>query len=92
MAEGAEQFEEYKGFTIRVLAIAEYSPHPPGIPFGYVGYVARPGANLRFGSQQVQFVHPVPDFPTDVAAEQAGFAEGRSIIDGTHATLTTSAL
>jgi hypothetical protein len=29
MAEGQEQFDEYNGFTIRVLAVPEYSPHPP---------------------------------------------------------------
>ncbi|SOE98007.1 hypothetical protein SAMN05446635_5961 [Burkholderia sp. OK233] len=27
MAEGQERFDEYNGFTIRVLAVAEYS-HP----------------------------------------------------------------
>jgi hypothetical protein len=37
MAEGKEQFEEHKGFTIRVLAVPEHSPHPPDIQFGYAG-------------------------------------------------------
>jgi len=47
MAEGHEQFVEYSGFTTRVLAVPEYSPHPPNIPFGYAGYVARPGADVH---------------------------------------------
>src|SRR5260370_42222229 len=84
MPEGKEVLEEYKGSKIRVLAMPEYSPHPPNIPFGYVGYVARPGANIRYASQKVTFAHPVPDLLTADAAERAGFAEGRSIIDGTH--------
>lgn len=85
MAEGQEQFDEYKGFTIRVLAVPEYSPHPPNIPFGYSGYVARPEADIRYASsQRVSFVRPIADLLTAEAAEQAGFAEGRSIVDGTH--------
>ncbi|CAE6791223.1 hypothetical protein [Paraburkholderia domus] len=85
MAEGKERFDEYNGFTIRVLAVAEYSPHPPNIPFGYTGYVARPGADVRYASaQRVSFAHPIADLLTAEAAEQAGFAEGRSIIDGMH--------
>ena len=85
MAERQEQFGEYKGYMIRVLAVPEYSPHPPNIPFGYVGYVARPDADARYASsQRVSFVHPVADLLTAEAAEQAGFAEGRSIVDGTH--------
>jgi hypothetical protein len=93
MPEGKEVFDEYKGFTIRVLPIPEYSPHPPNIPFGYVGYVARPGADIRYAAQKVDFSHPVPDFLTADAAEQAGFGEGRSIIDGTHpGGLTTNGL
>ena len=50
MAEGQEQFDEYNGFKIRVLAVPEYSPHPPNIPFGYTGYIARPGADVRYAS------------------------------------------
>ena len=50
MVEGQERFDEYNGFTIRVLAVAEYSPHPPNIPFGYIGYVARPGSDVRYAS------------------------------------------
>ncbi|CAE6692891.1 hypothetical protein R69927_03560 [Paraburkholderia domus] len=84
MSEGREQFDEYKGYTIRVLAVPEYSPHPPNIPFAYVGYVARPGADVRYGSSRVSFAHPIADLLTAQAAEQAGFAEGRSIVDGTH--------
>ncbi|PQV44177.1 hypothetical protein [Paraburkholderia sp. BL21I4N1] len=85
MAEGEEQFDEYNGYTIRVLAVPEYSPHPPNVPFGYTGYIARPMADVRYGSsQRVCFVHPVADLLTAEAAEQAGFAEGKSIIDGTH--------
>jgi hypothetical protein len=85
MAEGKEQFGEYNGFLIRVLAVPEYSPHPANIPFGYAGYVARPRADVRYGSsQRVDFVHPVADLLTAEAAEQAGLAEGRSIINGTH--------
>ncbi|CAE6838128.1 hypothetical protein R75465_06586 [Paraburkholderia aspalathi] len=85
MAEGQEQFDEYNGFTIRVLAVPEYSPHPPNIPFGYTAYVARPGADVRYASsQRVSFAHSIADFLTAEAAERAGFAEGRSIIDGAH--------
>jgi hypothetical protein len=85
MAEGQEQFFEYNGFTIRVLAVPEYSPHPPNIPFGYTGYVAHPGADIRHASsERVSFAHPIADLLTAEAAEQAGFAEGRSIVDGTH--------
>jgi len=84
MAEAQEVFEEYKGFVIRVLAIAEYSPHPPVVPYRYVGYVARPGADIRIAGQCILFSHGFPDFPTVDAAERAGFAEGRSIVDGTH--------
>ena len=84
MPEGQEVFQEYEGFRIRVLAMPEYSPHPPNIPYGYVGYVARPEADIRFAEQKVQFAHPVPDLLSVEAAEQAGFAEGRSIVEGTH--------
>src|ERR1700739_610224 len=85
MAEGQEQFDGYNGFTIRVLAVPEYSPHPPNIPFGYTGYVARPGTDIRCApSQRVCFAHPIADFLTAEAAELAGFAEGRSIVDDTH--------
>jgi hypothetical protein len=85
MAEGQEQFDEYKGYTIRALAVPEYSPHPPNIPFGYTGYVARPGANVDYASaRRVSFAHPVADLLSADAAEQAAFAEGRSIVDGTH--------
>lgn len=84
MAEGQENFAEYNGFIIRVIAVPEYSPHPPNIPFAYAGYVARPGADLRYAREKVSFVHPVADLLSAEAAEQAGFAEGRSIIDGTH--------
>jgi len=85
MAEGQEQFDEYNGFTIRVLAVPEYSPHPPNIPFGYTGYVARPGADVRYASShRMSFAHPIADLVTAEAAEQAGFAEGRLIINGTH--------
>jgi hypothetical protein len=85
MSEGREQFDEYKGYSIRVLAAPEYSPHQPNIPFGYVGYVARPEADIRYASsQRVNFAHPIADLLTTEAAEQAGFAEGRSIVDGTH--------
>jgi hypothetical protein len=84
MAEGQEQFEEYNGFTIRVIAVPEYSPRPPNIPFAYTGYVARPGADVRYAPQKVSFAHPIADLHTAEAAEQAGFAEGRSIVDGTH--------
>lgn len=85
MSEGQEQFDGYKGYTIRVLAVPEYSLHPPNIPFGYVGYVARPGVDIRYASSQwVNFAHPIADLLTAQAAEQAGFAEGRSIVDGTH--------
>lgn len=84
MSEGQEQFNEYNGFTIRILAVPEYSPHPQNIPFGYVGYVARPGADGRLASRKVDFSHSIADLLTAHAAEQAGFAEGRSIIDGTH--------
>jgi hypothetical protein len=84
MPEGQEVFREYNGFRIRVLAIPEYSPHPPNIPFSYVGYVARPGADLRIAAQHVQFAHSIADLLTVEAAEEAGFAEGRSIVDGNH--------
>lgn len=85
MSEGQEQLDEYKGYTIRVLVVPEYSPHPPNIPFGYVGYVAHPGVDIRHASSQwVNFAHPIADLLTAEAAEQAGFAEGRSIVDGTH--------
>ena len=55
MAEGQEQFVEYNGFKIRVLAVPEYSPHPPNIPFGYREswlarahvFSARIGASLK---------------------------------------------
>jgi hypothetical protein len=84
MAEGQEQFEEYRGFMIRVIAVPEYSPHPPNIPFAYTGYVARPGADVRYAPRKVSFAHTFADLLTAEAAEQAGFAEGRSIIDGSH--------
>lgn len=85
MAEGQEQFDEYNGFTIRVLAVPEYSPYPPNIRFGYIGYVARPGTDIRYASsQRVSFAHPIADFLTAEAAELAGFAERRSIVDGIH--------
>lgn len=84
MAEGQEQFEEYNGFTIHVIAVPEYSPHPPNIPFAYTGYVARSGADVRYAPHKVSFGHPIADLLAAEAAEQAGFAEGRSIIDGTH--------
>lgn len=92
MAEGKEQFEEHEGFTIRVLVIPEYSPHPPDIQFGYVGYVCRPSADIRYSPSKVNFSHAVPDLPNAEAAEQAGFAEGRSIIDRTHPDLTVDGL
>lgn len=92
MAEGKEQFEDHKGFTIRVLVVPAYSPHPPDVMFGYVGYVARPETDLRYASNRVNFSHAVADLPNAEAAEQAGFAEGRSIIDRTHPDLSVDGL
>jgi hypothetical protein len=92
MAEGKEQFEEHKGFTIRFLAVPEYSPHPPDIQFGYVGYVCRPSADIRYSPSRVNFSHAIPDLPNAEAAEQAGFAEGRSIIEGTYPDLSVDGL
>lgn len=92
MAEGKERFEEHKGFTIRVLAVPEYSPHPPDIQFGYAGYVCRPSDDIRYSPSRVNFSHAIPDLPNAEAAEQAGFAEGRSIVDGTHPDLSVDGL
>jgi len=92
MAEGKEQFEEYEGFTIRVLAIPEYFPQPPDILFGYVGYVCRPSTDIHYSPSRANFSHAVPDLANSEAAEQAGFAEGRSIIDRTHPDLTVDGL
>lgn len=84
MAEGKEELAPYKGFVIRVLAVPEYSPHPPGVPFGYVGYVARPEVNVHMVGQKMNFSHPVADYLTAEAAEKAAMEEGRSIINGNH--------
>lgn len=93
MAKGKEVFASHKGFVIRVLVVPEYSPHPPGVPFGYVGYVARPEADIRVAGQRMNFSHPVAEYLSAEAAEQAGIVEGRSIIDGIHPDgLTTDGL
>ena len=87
MAEGAEVFSSHDGFTIRALAMAEHSPHGPDVKFSYVGHVCRPGADIRYADKVVRFAHAMPDFDSAEAAEAAAFDEGRSIIDGTHASL-----
>lgn len=92
MAEEREQFEAHKGFTIRVLVVPAYSPHPPDVSFGYVGYVARPETDLHYASNRVNFSHPIADLPNEKAAARAGFAEGRSIIDRTHPDLSVDGL
>jgi len=93
MSEGKEEFEREDGFVIRVLAVAQYAPHPPGVPYGYVGYVTRPETDIRVTGQRVNFSHPVADYLSAEAAEKAAFAEGRSIIEGTHPDgLTTNGL
>ncbi|WP_140413375.1 hypothetical protein [Pandoraea sp. PE-S2T-3] len=92
MAEGAEVFSSHEGFTIRALAMPEYSPHGPGVKFGYVAHVCRPGADTRYADKVVRFAHPVHDFASATAAEEAAFNEGRSIIDGTHASLNAKGL
>lgn len=93
MTDDKERLMSYKGFVIRILAVAEYSPHPPGVPFGYVGYVARPEENVDAAGQRMNFSHPVADYLTAEAAEKAAMEEGRSIIDGIHPDgLTTDGL
>jgi hypothetical protein len=79
--------------VIRVLAVAQYSPHPTGVPYGYAGYVARLEADLRALGQRVNFSRPLADYLSAEAAEKAAFAEGRLIIEATHPDgLTTDGL
>lgn len=44
----------------------------------------RPDADIRMADQKADFSRPVADIPRVKMPGQAGFDEGRSIIDGTH--------
>ena len=85
MAEGKEIIETHGGFVISVLAIAKSSPHPPGyIAFGYAAMLHRPDADIRMADQKVDISRSGGRYSEGQDAGQAGFDEGRSIIDGTH--------
>ncbi|MBN3838871.1 hypothetical protein [Burkholderia sp. Ac-20349] len=85
--------ESYKGFLINVLPVLKHNPEPgQQVPYGYTGYVNRPGAVIAVEANIRRFTHPSADFPNEAMAAQAAFEEGRSIIDRTHSELTIDGL
>lgn len=85
--------ETYKGFEIHVLPVLKHNPSPgQQVPYGYTGYVNRPGAVITVEANILRFTHSSADFSDEVAAVQAALEEGRSIIDRTHPHLTTDGL
>jgi hypothetical protein len=77
--------DEYKGFEIHVLAVVKHGPPTPDIPYWFNGFVCRPGdAGNKEGGRKVFFSRPATFFDTQAEASDAGFTEGKAVIDGNH--------
>lgn len=84
-AQLAEMIERFDPSFPSHAAVLEAAPRRSRIKLMVIVDPARPGADVRYAlSHRVSFAHPVADLVTAEAAEQAGFAEGRLIINGTH--------
>ena len=80
------QHIEYQGFEIHVYPFPKHSPLLPGTSYWYTGYVCRPSTESHAGGQQVFFSQPLAAFVNAEVALEAGYEEGKSIVDRVHPT------
>ncbi|CAM2143673.1 conserved protein of unknown function [Pararobbsia alpina] len=85
--------EKYEGFEIHVQAVPKFGPPPAeGVPFGYTGYVTRPGNVVAVEANVRRFTRHEATFESREEAESAAFEEGRSVVDGNHKSLNVKGL
>lgn len=72
---------EHEGFEIWVLPILAYGPAAPGTLCHYTGYFCRHGADAHLAGQSTRFNELVTTFRNEDEARDAGYCEGRRLVE-----------
>jgi hypothetical protein len=72
---------DHEGFEIWVLPFPVFGPPVPNTPFNYSGYYCRHGADAHLVGPSGRFHELAETFPTEQEAREAGYREGRRLID-----------
>lgn len=75
---------EHNGYEVWVLPIPAYGPPAPDTLWHYSAYICRHGAQAHIAGQSIRFEELVATFPSEEAARESGYVEGKRRVDGIH--------